>query len=112
MGLTCPSCHFPLHESFYFCPNCGKKLKDPPVSTGIGKQIGIYLVSILLPPIGFWPGVKYMLSPDKKAQIIGVVAILLTFISTIITVWYTYQIYIQLQQALNAQLQAPQSLGL
>jgi hypothetical protein len=109
--LVCNACNASLQNTFFFCPNCGKKIKDPPVSTTIGKQIGIYLLSVFLPPLGFWPGVKYMLAPDKKAQMIGLVANVLTLVSTIATVWYSYQLYIQFQQLMASQLGAPSALG-
>jgi hypothetical protein len=106
---TCPSCHFVAQESFFFCPNCGKKIKEPPVSIGIGKQLSIYLISIFFPPFGLWPGITYLLDKNEKAKIIGIVAIVLTILSTIVTTWYT--LYKQLNQAMSSQMQV-QTLGL
>ena len=71
------------------CPNCGKKIKEPPVLTSIGKQISIYLISFLLPPFGLAPGIRYLMQPDQKAKIIGIVAILLTIVSIGLTIWFT-----------------------
>ena len=89
MNLTCKFCSFPISENFYFCPNCGKKLKEPPLSTSIGKQIGVYALSIFLPPLGLWPGIKYLLQKERSAKAIGLVAIILTIISTILTIYLT-----------------------
>ena len=100
----CPKCKFQLSPANYFCPNCGQKIKEPPVSTTIGKQMGIYLLSFFLPPLGLWPGIKYFRQKGSKAQIIGVVAILLTLLSIIISVWLMAQTYNSITSTLNTQL--------
>lgn len=108
----CPVCHFPVTETSYFCPNCGKKIKEPPVSVTIGKQISIYAISILLPPLGFWPGIKYVMQEDQKAKTVGLIAIVLTIISTILTLWLSFAAFNLFNQAMNTQTQQLQNLGL
>ncbi len=110
--MNCSACNFPLTETFSFCPNCGKKIKDPPVSISLATQIGIYLLSILLPPLGLWPGIKYIVKHDQKAQTIGMIAILLTIVSTIFTLWVTFAAFNQLNQTINTQTQQIEELGL
>ena len=100
----CPSCHFPLSENFYFCPNCSKKIKEPIAPVTIGRQIGIYLLSLFLPPLGLFPGIKYLLQKEKKRKIIGIAAIALTILSTIITIWITINLTSQVNNTLNTQL--------
>ena len=99
----CPSCNFPISGSFVFCPNCGKKIKEPPVSTTIAKQIGIYALSVLLPPLGLWPGIKYLLQKDQKSKIIGIVAIVLTIFSTIISIWVAINFFNQINKIIGSQ---------
>ncbi len=89
MSPTCKYCKNPVAESFYFCPNCGKKLKEPPFKFSWGKTIVILLESILLPPFGIIPGIRYLLKNDNKAMIVGLTAIILTFLSTGITIIYS-----------------------
>lgn len=89
MNSTCKYCGFAIAENFYFCPNCGKKLKQPPLSTSISKQIYIYAISILLPPLGLWPGIRYLFQKDSRSKIIGIIAIILTIVTTIITIKIT-----------------------
>jgi uncharacterized membrane protein YqaE (UPF0057 family) len=110
----CLFCHFPVAETYYFCPNCGKNLKAPPVSTTIFKQIGIYALSIFLPPLGLWPGIKYLRQNSQRAKTVGLVAIILTIISTIITVWLAIGMFNQVGQSLMNQgiLNQYQNLGL
>jgi len=89
MNMTCKHCNYPIADTFYFCPNCGKKIKDPPPVTTFAKQISIYLTSVLLPPLGLWPGFRYLFSKDPKARVIGIIAIVLTIVSLFLTTWFT-----------------------
>lgn len=47
-----------------------------------------YIGSIALPPLGFWWGIKYLKQADAVSKRIGIVAMVLTAISFIITsIW-------------------------
>ncbi len=109
---NCPSCHLPVSENFFFCPNCGKKIKEAPIVMSLGKQIGIYALSILLPPLGLWPGLRYIRQKDEKIKTVGTVAIILTLISIIINVWISIGIFSQVSKNINTQLQQYQAPGL
>ena len=86
----CPQCHQPVKPTDYYCPNCGKKLSEPPLSTSAFTQTWIYAMSVLLPPLGLWPGAKYVRNPDPRAKQIGWIAITITVLSTIITLWLMF----------------------
>ena len=91
----CPVCHQPVLPQYYFCPNCGAKLKEAPLSTMPATQAWIYLFSFILPFIAFifvtrWPGVKYYKSQDPKAKQIGQIAWGILIISTILVIWLAY----------------------
>jgi hypothetical protein len=105
MSTVCANCGSIVPKYYSFCPKCGKPLSEHPLSTTLFHQIWIYTVSVLLPPLGLWPGIKYFRSNDPKAQKIGMIAIVLTVLSTIITLWLTWvfvQSYIsQINDALN-----------
>ena len=106
----CPQCHQPVMPEYYFCPNCGKKLDDAPLSTSIGAQIWLYTYSLIIMPVTcylvytHWKGWKYFKSDDPKARNMGIVAIVLLAISFILIIWSTYagigwfQQYVQTQQ--------------
>ncbi len=88
----CPACHQPVQPEFYFCPNCGRALKEKPLSTTAATQAWIYALSIVMPWIAFlalhyWPGVKYIRSDDENAKQIGIIASVLMGISTIAMMW-------------------------
>lgn len=104
---TCPYCHSQISTESYFCQNCGKKLKDKPLSTGIGRQIIVYAISILLPPAGFFYGYRYIKQKNNKATIIGGIAIVLTIISSVYSIWYLMTFI----NSFNQQMQLYKNLG-
>lgn len=81
----CPSCHMIVRPTDYFCFNCGKSLLLKPLSISTGRQILIYLGSFLLPPLGLFWGWRYLRQGERKSKIVGLIAIILTVISLIIT---------------------------
>jgi hypothetical protein len=90
--LLCPQCHQPVTPTEYFCPNCGKKLNEPSLSTDLTAQILLYGFSIILPiicflAVSYWQGIKYIKSGDPAAKQMGWIALGLMAASTIITFW-------------------------
>jgi hypothetical protein len=103
----CTTCHQKTLPEYYFCPNCGNKLASAPLSTSFLTQVGIYLLSIILPSLCFlfitkWPAMKYVRSLDPKAQRIGKIAWFLLIASTIFTFWYAYIVTQKMMQTLNS----------
>jgi uncharacterized OB-fold protein len=92
--LVCPVCHQSVVPEWYFCPNCGKELKAKLVRVSAATQIGIYALSVFLPPLGLWPGIKYLGKKGREAKIVGAIAIVLTIISSVVTTWLTFR-YLQ-----------------
>lgn len=91
----CPVCHQPIKPEYYFCPNCGTKLRQAPLSISPAAQAKIYFHSIILPWIIFitiskWKGTEYLKSKDTKEKQVGIIAISLLILSTIFTVWMAY----------------------
>jgi hypothetical protein len=104
LTLNCLGCKQPIVPQDYFCPNCGKKIKDKPQSTTVLRQIIVYLISFLLPPLGLWPAIKYLKQKDGKSRMIGFVAIILTVISSAISIWLYLGIIKTVNEQLNQQL--------
>ncbi len=109
MDNLCRFCNSPVLDSFFFCPTCGKKLHEPPIT--VAKQIGIYALSILLPPLGLWPGIKYVFQKDEKTRAVGIIAIILTVISTIVTIWLFMNTIASITSGINSPLNQYQNLG-
>jgi hypothetical protein len=89
---VCSQCHQVILPTYYFCPNCGKKLNEAPLSTSLSSQILLYAFSVVLPSIcylaiGYWRGIKYLESADPKAKQIGIIALALLLVSSAITFW-------------------------
>lgn len=99
----CKSCHNPLSSTYFFCPYCGRKVKEPPPSTSFGKQLGLYLFAVLVPPFGLIPGIKYMNQPDDKSKVIGLITILLTAFSLMAAIYYGVIFWQYFVNLLNSQ---------
>ena len=94
--MICPRCHFPVKPEYYFCPNCGAKLTEPPLGTGLMDQLLLYAFSLILPWIAYlaitkWQGIKYLRAPDSRTRQIGLIALILLVASSIVAFWLTYQ---------------------
>ncbi len=101
--VICPACRAVVPVDSFFCPNCGKPLREKPLQTTIWKQIGVYFVSLFLPPFGLWYVWKYLRSGDSKAREIGIVALVLTVISIAVTIWTAVALGNSVNQTLNQQ---------
>lgn len=110
-SLNCKHCHYQILSNYFFCPNCGKKLKNPPLAVTVSKQIYIYFISAAFPPLGLWPGIKYLLDKRPKAKIIGTVAIILTLLSTVITIQLTMSLLNGQKDVASQQLQQLEGAG-
>lgn len=102
--MVCPQCHLPQSADFYFCPNCGTKLRTPPLSTSVMSQILLYLFSAVLPWIAYlaitkWEGIKYIRSGDPRARAIGYIALVILVVSSIVAFW---QVGVWVNQTLNS----------
>ncbi len=100
----CPSCGAKAPADAVFCPHCGKPLQEPQLSTSIGKQIIIYLVSFFLPPFGLAWTFKYLRQENKKAKIIGLVSLILTIAAVIVGIWAIFGFMNGLNSSLNGAL--------
>jgi uncharacterized membrane protein YqaE (UPF0057 family) len=104
----CPICKFGIIEGYVFCPHCGYKLKDAVFEISLSKQIGIYLLSFFLPPLGLFPGISYLRNPDQKAKHVGLIAVFLTILASILTIWATIGFINTVNKTLNQQINIQQ----
>jgi hypothetical protein len=65
------------------CPYCHQPIKSTTLSTSVSTQIFLYLKTVILPPMGFFWGYRYLQQPDNKSRIVGLAAIIITFIEII-----------------------------
>jgi hypothetical protein len=97
----CPSCKFSLDQKWYFCPNCGKQLREAPIVISIPKQILIYFVSFFLAPLGLGWGLKYIKYKDNKVKIVGIISIILTILAIVLMIGSFKYVMDQYTQMLN-----------
>lgn len=102
---VCPFCQAQLTDKSLYCSSCGRRVREKILPASLVFQLGIYLLSFFLPPLGLWPGFKYLKQINSKLRIIGVIAILLTFISIVISVILLFHLMNYVNQQVNSQLQ-------
>ena len=110
--LTCKHCRAPVEVTYFYCPACGKKIKDKPVSVSFTAQLIAYAVSVFLPPLGLIYTVKYLKQSETKAKTIGWITLILTVISIAVTVKITMDMLAAINGITNMQMQDYSNLGL
>ena len=85
--MVCPKCKAAVSDTFFFCPVCGKQLRDRPLATSFGKQLSLYFVSLFFPPFGLWSAFRYLTQKGVGSTIIGLIATCLT-IGALVAVTY------------------------
>lgn len=100
----CKSCQNPISPTYFFCPYCGRKLRQPPQSTSVGKQIGIYFLAVFFPFFSIIPGVRYINQPDNKSKAVGVVTLFLTGVSLLINIYFLFVLKDTFMQLFNSPL--------
>lgn len=103
--IKCPKCQTENPENANFCLNCGSQLKEIPLPASIWKQTVIYVISFFLPPFGLIPAFKYLRQNDPKLKNIGLIAVGLTLLSILISVYLAITIANQLNTQVQEQLQ-------
>lgn len=111
MQNICNNCKGNVPPTDFFCPHCGKNLKEKPLSTTLAKQIWLYLFSLFFPPLGIWPAIKYLRQDDYKSKKIGIALLSITIISIIITIWFSLNFVNSFNKELNTQMKLYQGTG-
>jgi len=91
---------------------CGKNIKESTLPISMGSQVTTYLVSLLFPPLGLWPGVKYLTSKRPNGKMVGTIALLITLVATILLFVITIQIANRISAEINSSFQKYQNVGL
>ena len=107
--VVCPWCDTVFSKEFLYCPHCGVKVEG---NGGIswGKQLSVYSLSVFLPPLGIFPGFKYLFNKHAQVKRVGIIAIILTIVATVVTIWMTMGLVNSINSQLNTQLDQYQYL--
>lgn len=101
----CSSCHIVVRPTDYFCYNCGKNLRPKPLSISWENQVLIYIGSVLLPPMGFIWGFRYLREKEEKSKMIGIVAIILTIVVLVVVLKLSIDLINTINTQVNTQVQ-------
>jgi hypothetical protein len=101
----CPICHVTVRPSDFFCYNCGKNLHPKPLATDIATQILYYAGSIILPPMGFIWGIRYLKDKNTNAKIIGSILFLITIVELVFLTVLSVRLVNSINDQVNKQLE-------
>ena len=66
--IECPECKNTIDDKVFYCPICGKKIKEKPVNLDFGRIAWLIFLSAVLPPLNISLTMRYIKSPDVKAR--------------------------------------------
>ncbi|MFH1899134.1 MAG: zinc ribbon domain-containing protein [Patescibacteria group bacterium] len=96
INLNCPFCNKEIRPTDIFCPTCGKKLPDKNLPFSAMQKIKIYLVSVVLAPLGLYWFVKYFRNENSDKRKTAFITLYLTLFTlttlTIISYYYVKQL--------------------
>lgn len=105
LPILCKYCSQPVDKDAYFCPSCGKKLKEKEASLSAGALLWLFILSTLLPPLGLGVTIRYIKSEDEKAKMIGWISLIVMILAILIGIWVAKGAMDNFNQQLNSQLQ-------
>lgn len=100
--LLCKYCSHPVTPEEYFCPNCGKKIKDKPPATTAAEQAKVYIISLVFWPFGAIYIWRYLRQKDAKSRAIGWIALIITVVIGILVIWTTKIFIDEFNKQLNS----------
>jgi hypothetical protein len=102
--IICPVCHVAVDRNDYFCRNCGKNLRQKPLSITVPHQILIYLGSILLFPMGFIWGIRYVKEPNQPSKVVGFICLVISVVVLFIIINSLFVLINTVNQQINQQI--------
>jgi hypothetical protein len=100
LNQICPHCGATIPPGSFFCPLCGQKIREKPISL-LG-EFGYYLMSLLVPPLGYWYLFKIYKRDDPKAKRVALISAGLTTFSLVLTFWSVKAVLDVFNQAVNS----------
>lgn len=101
---VCKSCQNLISTTYFFCPYCGKKLKEPLLATSFGRQLGMYFTAVFFPIIAIAPGLRYINQREEKSKAVGTIILLIAGITLMVEVYLAFEFYQQFGKYLNSSL--------
>ena len=67
-----------------------------------------YIGSLLLPPLGYWWGIKYLRQTDAASKRIGILCMVITTLSFIVTSIWIVDYFNKISATVNSQINGAQ----
>ena len=111
--MICRFCGKEIPENSFFCPSCGKKLKDREENLTLGREIFIYAFSFFLTPLGLYWFFKYFRGPEAVKKRVAYISLIITVITILTTVVVTVSYLKSVNKYINSdQYKQYKDLGL
>jgi hypothetical protein len=102
--IACPFCNNQIEAKAFFCPICGKKVREKPVSMGFWSIFLLFILCIFLPPLNIGLTIKYMKSADPKAKKIGIASLVVMLVVLVAAGISTYYLTKYISDQVNTQV--------
>jgi NADH:ubiquinone oxidoreductase subunit 3 (subunit A) len=113
--VNCPFCAKEIDPKDFYCPECGKKVREKPIATTFWPVFLLFVLCVLLPPFNIGMTLKYIRSPDLKAKKIGWISLVVMAIMLIAvgvsTYYMTKYVSDQVNTQITQELKKYQNLG-
>lgn len=86
MNVLCPFCKNEVKTTDKYCSLCGKRVDGVNLSISSKEKVKIYLLSILLTPIGLFWFFKYFRNSDSEKRKTAYVSLAITVVMVIILI--------------------------
>ena len=103
--IPCPNCKNQIDSNVFYCPICGKKVKEKSVGTGFWPMAGLFALCIVLPPLNIPLSFRYIRSTDPRVKTLGWVSIGIMVLSLIIITLATINIVNEVNRQVEEQMQ-------
>ena len=102
--LLCPNCKNQVDKVAFYCPTCGKKVKEKPAGMGVWNILGLFTLSALLPPLNIGLSIKYIKDPNQKAKIVGWISIGIMILVLILATLWSIKIVNDINRQVEAEM--------
>lgn len=109
--VKCRSCKNDVDKLWFYCPTCGKKLREKPPGTSFWSVLGLFLLSTLLPPFNLGLSIKYIRSSDPRAKTYGWISLALMVAAVGLAVWWSSAMVNLANKELEKQMEVYKMLG-
>ena len=86
MKDICPFCNKEIDSTDKFCPKCGNRLPESNSSFTVGQKVKIYLLSVILAPLGLYWFFKFYKNENPEKRRVAFYSLYITIFMIVVLV--------------------------